>query len=88
MAQSDSAHRDPGHWESPDEFLPGRKTNGHLAFGTGIHYCIANALARLEARIALEALAAQAPGLTRAGVPARIQSPVLRGLRSLPVRLG
>ncbi|QLY30045.1 cytochrome P450 [Nocardia huaxiensis] len=80
-----SAHRDPRHWQAPDTFELDRKTNGHLAFGTGIHYCIANALARLEARIALETLARRTPGLTRAGTPTRIPSPVLRGLRTLPV---
>ncbi|NNH72557.1 cytochrome P450 [Nocardia uniformis] len=80
-----SANRDPRHWDSPDDFRLDRNRNDHIAFGIGIHYCIANALARMEAAIALEILAARVPGLTRAGEPVRIPSPVLRGLRSLPM---
>ena len=80
-----SANRDPRHWSDPDEFRLDRKPNDHIAFGSGIHFCIGNALARLEARIAIETLARRLTQLAPAGAPARIASPVLRGLRSLPV---
>ena len=34
-----------------------------VAFGKGIHFCIGSALGKLEARLALEALAGRFPGL-------------------------
>jgi cytochrome P450 len=80
-----SANRDSRHWDDPDEFRLDRKSNEHIAFGSGIHFCIGNALARIESRAAIEVLARRLPHLARAGTPARIASPVLRGLRSLPV---
>ncbi|WP_375488128.1 cytochrome P450, partial [uncultured Mycobacterium sp.] len=80
-----SANRDPRYWDHPDEFRLGRKLNDHIAFGSGIHFCIGNALARIESRVAIETLARRLPHLAPAGAPARIASPVLRGLRSLPV---
>ncbi|WP_067894737.1 cytochrome P450 [Nocardia vaccinii] len=82
-----SANRDPHHFDDPDEFRLDRNVNDHIAFGIGIHYCIGNSLARIEARQALQALARRAPHLALAGAPARIPSPVLRGLRTLPIRI-
>ncbi|MFI6867311.1 cytochrome P450 [Nocardia sp. NPDC050406] len=83
-----AANRDPRHWDDPENFRLDRNRHDHIAFGIGMHYCIANALARMEGRIALEILARRAPHLTSAGEPVRIPSPVLRGLRSLPVHIG
>jgi cytochrome P450 len=80
-----SANRDPNRWPEPDRFDLGREDTEHLAFGSGSHFCIGQALARLESRVALETLYARAPGVRVVGDPARIASPVLRGLRSLPV---
>jgi hypothetical protein len=52
-----SANRDERMFERPDEFLPGReKANAHITFGHGIHFCLGTQLARLEAKLALEAL--------------------------------
>lgn len=83
-----SANRDPRHWTDPDEFRLDRKVNDHIAFGNGIHFCLGSALARMETTAALEALARRLPGLTLAAEPTRINSPVLRGLRALPVHPG
>jgi cytochrome P450 len=80
-----SANRDPRHWADPDTFRLDRDQSGHLAFGTGIHFCIGNALARLEGRIAIETIFRRLPDIRPAGQPERINSPVLRGLRTLPV---
>jgi cytochrome P450 len=84
---SGSANRDPRRFDDPDELHLDRKTNDHLAFGSGIHFCIGNALARIEARVAIEVLARQLPHISRAGAPTRIASPVRRGPRSLPVAI-
>jgi len=87
MAMIASANRDPRHWEDPDTFRLDRDLNGHLAFGSGIHYCIGNTLARLEGRVAIETIFRRMPDIRPAGQPTRINSPVLRGLRSLPVTI-
>jgi len=51
-----SANRDERRFANPDVFDVGREPRGHLAFGFGEHFCLGSALARLEARVALEAL--------------------------------
>ena len=52
-----AANRDPKRFPEPDKFVSER-TNArqHLAFGTGIHFCIGNQLARAELRIAFQLL--------------------------------
>jgi cytochrome P450 len=49
-----SAGRDERKYPDPDRFDISRRIDGHVSFGHGIHFCIGAALARLEARIALE----------------------------------
>jgi cytochrome P450 len=52
-----SANRDERHWgPTAARFDVARNPQGHLAFGFGNHFCLGAALARLEARIALEAV--------------------------------
>jgi cytochrome P450 len=48
-----SANRDPSKFDEPDSWDIHRK-GGHLSFGQGIHFCLGAALARLEARVAIE----------------------------------
>lgn len=60
-----SANRDAGQFANPDVFDVTRDTNGHLGFGLGAHYCLGAALARLEARIAVDALLDELPHLHR-----------------------
>ncbi len=51
-----AANRDPEAFPEPERFLATRSPNAHLAFGTGIHYCLGAPLARLEARIVASVL--------------------------------
>ncbi|MEV0535400.1 cytochrome P450 [Kitasatospora sp. NPDC050463] len=85
-----AASRDPRHFPDPDRFDVRRRPAGQLGFGHGIHHCLGAPLARTEAAAALRALLARCPGLALAADPARIErrpSVMLRGVRSLPVRI-
>ena len=88
-----SANRDPDRFPAPDVLDVGRGDGPNLGFGHGIHYCLGAPLARLEARVALEALLGRHPGLRLAAgrealTWAHGDGLVLRGLVSLPVVLG
>ncbi len=82
-----AANRDPRRWERPDDYDIGRKTQGHVGFGSGIHACVGMALARLEGECLLAALARRVARIEITGAPRRRHNNTLRGLESLPVRL-
>jgi cytochrome P450 len=88
LALIGSANRDERVFTEPDVFDPGRDASDHLAFGHGIHFCLGAALARLEARIAIEELLTGASRLEPAGDPEPVVSLVFRGPTSLPLRYG
>jgi cytochrome P450 len=81
-----SANRDERMFPEPDRFDPGRDATEHLAFGHGVHFCLGAALARLEARVALEELVTRATRLEPAGTPDYVSSLVFRGPTRLPLR--
>jgi cytochrome P450 len=84
-----SANRDAEVFERADIFDIARAPNPHLAFGFGTHYCLGANLARLEARVALEALLVRTrrfERVDRAPLPLHA-SPVFRAVTSLPLRL-
>lgn len=60
-----SANRDESKFEDPETFDIARpNAREHLSFGFGIHYCLGNMLAKLQAKIALEEATAKLPHLT------------------------
>jgi cytochrome P450 len=84
-----AANHDPEVYERPDAFDITRPDPlPHLAFSSGIHYCLGQPLAVLEGTIALRMLAERMPGLARAGAAKRRNGTSLRGLLSLPVTVG
>jgi cytochrome P450 len=56
LALVGSANRDERRYPDPDRFDIDRGSQGGIQFGHGIHFCLGAALARMEAKIALEAL--------------------------------
>jgi hypothetical protein len=60
----------------------------HIAFGTGIHFCLGHQLARIEGKCALEALFKRWQKLQLAVEPSQIQwrrQPGIRAITHLPV---
>jgi cytochrome P450 len=90
LAMLASANRDKATFENPDEFDSRRDPNRHLGFGLGIHFCLGAALARLEAKVAIERMLAHLPG--EWSVPeslARIPNePFFFGVTSVPLSFG
>ncbi len=80
-----AANRDPSMFDRPDRLDIARKPNLHLAFGHGAHACAGMNVARLEARIALGALARRLPGLMLNGAAERDMRVRFRGFKRLPV---
>lgn len=83
-----SALRDERQFPQADRFDLARGGPSHLAFGHGIHYCLGAMLARLEARLGLEALLPRLQGFCRAsGTIVWSRSLIARGPLALPLRL-
>jgi hypothetical protein len=83
-----AANRDPRRWTDPDRFDLGRDPSGHVGFGMGLHQCVGQHVARLEAEAVLTALARRVRTIELAGPPRRHHNNTLRAWESLPVRLG
>ncbi|MET0404803.1 MAG: cytochrome P450 [Cystobacter sp.] len=85
-----SANRDEQAFSGADQLDLGRTPNRHLAFGMGVHYCLGAPLARLEGKIALQALVQRFPRMKLALPEQRLEwrgTVGLRGLKQLPVQL-
>lgn len=80
-----AANRDPRHWERPDDYDITRRVIGHVGFGSGIHQCVGQLLARLEGECVLSALARKARSIEITGPTRRRYNNTLRALASLPV---
>ncbi|WNG37831.1 cytochrome P450 [Archangium violaceum] len=89
ILSSAAANRDERQFSEPERFLPGReKQTQHLAFGHGIHFCLGTQLARMEARLGLEALLSRIQGVVmKRGEVQWIPSLAVRGPAVLPVEL-
>ena len=83
-----AANMDPAANPQPERLDLQRKPNRHIAFGTGIHFCLGHQLARIEGRCALKSLFRRWPDLALAVDPSEIKwrkRPGLRAIDRLPV---
>jgi cytochrome P450 len=91
MAMLAAANMDPAANPHPERLDLERRPNRHIAFGTGIHFCLGHQLARIEGKCALKALFTRWPKLAlaipeseitwrkRAGLNAIDRLPVVAG---------
>jgi cytochrome P450 len=83
-----AANRDPRAFDAPDRLDLERSGAAHLTFGFGPHLCLGFPLARLEGQVAFPALLARWREIDVAPGPREwVDSLVLRGMKSLPVRV-
>jgi cytochrome P450 len=82
-----AANRDPRRWDKPDTFDVRRRATGHMTFGTGIHGCVGQAVARLESEAVFAALARRVASFELTGEPKRRLNNTLRGFDTLPLRI-
>jgi cytochrome P450 len=82
-----AANRDPRCWQEPDRFDVRRDTRRHVDFGQGIHQCVGQMIARLEAEILIGALARRVRRFELDGQPVLKPNIVLLALERLPVRV-
>jgi cytochrome P450 len=82
-----SANRDEQRFEDPDRFDVLREPSQHFTLGFGAHYCLGQALARLEARLVLEAMLERFPDweVDWAGAAFSPSGAELRGWDALPL---
>jgi cytochrome P450 len=85
-----AANRDPAAFDEPERLdITRADAKNHLALGFGPHFCIGNALARLEGTIAFSTLAKRFPDIELAEEDLSWRgNAMLRGLSALPMRPG
>lgn len=86
-----SGNRDPQRFAEADEFdLERVNTRQHLAFGTGVHFCLGSMLARQEMKCAVKEIVNSVdslePALAADQLDLSASMVILRGLKSLPVK--
>jgi cytochrome P450 len=82
-----SANRDETKFPDPFRFDTARANAGdHLAFGTGVHFCLGAHLARLELRKFLRELLPRLVSMEVSGPTRQVSSHFVGGLKNLPLR--
>lgn len=80
-----AANRDPRKFENPDRFDVTRNVTGHLGFGRGVHSCVGQHVAKLEAENLLQVFAERVRSISLAGEPVFKLNNTVRSLSTLPV---
>src|SRR3954449_6757105 len=82
-----AANLDPRRWEDADRYDITRRTSGHVGYGSGIHMCVGQLVARLEGETMMAALARKVATIEISGTVKRRYNNTLRGLETLPVTI-
>jgi cytochrome P450 len=83
-----SGNRDEDVFATPYDFDVTRTPNDHVTFGKGgPHFCLGNALARLELRIMFEELLPRLTSIEFAGPVEVMRSNFVHGIKKFPVRV-
>lgn len=82
-----AANRDPRRWDDPDRFDVTRDPSGHVGFGMGLHQCVGQHVARLEAEALMTALLERVERIELLDGARRHHNNTLRAWASLPLRL-
>jgi cytochrome P450 len=84
-----SANRDAAAFPDPDEFVPDRYPNRHVAFGVGAHRCLGSNIARISLRVSIEELLTRIPEFHIADPDGLVWfTSEVRGLHHLPLAPG
>jgi cytochrome P450 len=87
LALLGAANRDPARFSDPERFDVARAEGAPMSFGSGIHFCLGAALARMEGQVVLDRLLDRFGTMELVGdEPSYRDSLTLRGLVALPVR--
>lgn len=82
-----AANRDPRRWVDPDRYDLSRNTSGHVGFGAGLHTCVGQMIARLEAEVLLSELARRVESFDPLDEPVPHLNNTLRGWEHWQVRV-
>jgi cytochrome P450 len=80
-----SANRDESAFAAADTFDIRRSPNPHLAFGSGVHFCLGANLARLEIRLLLDEMLEHFSEIEQASAPEWTRSNRHTGVRKLMI---
>lgn len=82
-----AANRGPRHWDHADRFDIARSASGQLGFGFGIHQCLGQMVARLEAEAVLKAMIERVAEIRVVAPAERRLNNTLHAVSKLPLEL-
>ena len=82
-----AANRDHRRWDRPADYQLDRKIAGHMGFGAGIHACVGQAVARLEAECFFRALSRRVDRIEITGAPEPVINNIMHGTVRMPITL-
>ncbi len=80
-----AANRDPRRWPDPDRFDVTRQASGHVGFGFGIHQCLGQMVARMEAEAVISAMIPRVAEIRETAQVQRRLNNTLHAIGALPV---